>query len=117
MDQTILTTVNFQPNYKEIFKDMLSKKMEGNQSIIEGIEFEKIKGTLDLIDLQQKLLNQEDTFEINKQNKRLMTYQQKDIIKIMKYKKKHNLTAAEVANKFNVSKSTIFNWQRKKIAE
>jgi transposase len=45
-----------------------------------------------------------------------MSYNQKDILKIMKYKQKHNLTVAEVASKFNVSRSTIFNWIRKKVS-
>jgi DNA-binding XRE family transcriptional regulator len=116
MDQTILNVVNSQPYYIEIFKDMLAKKTSPNDLAFESIAFEKIKGTLDLIELQDKILKSEKLIGSKRDGKRLMSYNQKDILKIMKYKKKHNLTVAEVASKFNVSRSTIFNWIRKKVS-
>jgi hypothetical protein len=116
MDQTILNVVNSQPNYIAIFKDMLAKKTTANDFAFESIAFGKIKGTLDLIELQDKILKNESLIGSKRDNKRLMSYNQKDILKIMKYKQKHNLTVAEVASKFNVSRSTIFNWIRKKVS-
>ncbi len=115
MDKTILTVVNSTPNYSEIFKDMLAKKSNQNDVSIEKISFQKISGTLDLLALQDAILNTEKSVSSNKESKRLMTYTQKDVLKIMRYKLRHNLSASEVAKKFNVSRSTIFNWMKKNV--
>lgn len=115
MDKTILTVVNSTPNYSEIFKDMIAKNRGTENISFKDLAFEKIKGTLDLLELQEKIFSSEKSINANRESKRLMTYTQKDILKIMKYKQKHNLSVTEVANKFKVSRSTIFNWIRKNV--
>jgi DNA-binding XRE family transcriptional regulator len=115
MGKTIIVHLKSTPNYKEIFKDMIAKKISKEGVSIDSFEFDKLKGSLDLIDIQDKILDTNSANCSKKDNKRLRTYNQKDIVKILKYKQKNNLSTSEVARKFNISRPTIFNWERKNV--
>ncbi|TDS56855.1 helix-turn-helix domain-containing protein [Myroides indicus] len=99
------------PNYKRIYMDLIDRKYPEKQAICDSILAQEKLSFMDVIRLNEIM------FEKNKKEKLLRdhkyrSYDEKTIIKILKYQKENQLNNSQVANHFKMSRNTIANWKK-----
>ncbi len=99
-------------NYKRIYYDLLSKKFPDKMPLFLKLMNKDPLTALDIIEFNGKIFSEnidiyEDCF-----NQRHKSYQKTDILRILEYQKKHNLTNSQISQHFRISRNTISKWRR-----
>lgn len=102
---------NHRPNYKRIFKDIIQLKFPEKENELNPFFEKEQLSALDVIRLNQLLFNSNKKQQQAK-NSKYKSYTKTDILKILEYQKKHNLTNIELAKEFKMSRNTITKWKK-----
>jgi len=99
------------PNYKRIYKDILSKKYPEKEKKCKYILEKEEISVLDIIKINEIIFGINDKEEfINNQKHR--SYDQSAVIEILNYQKKNNLNNSQLATHFKLSRNTIAKWRK-----
>lgn len=99
------------PNYKKIYTDLLNRKYPEKKAICDSILAQEKLSFMDVIRLNEII------FEENKKEKlirdqKYRSYDERTIIKILKYQRENQLNNSQVANHFKMSRNTIASWKK-----
>jgi len=100
-----------QPNYKKIYSDIINKKYPFKMEKCSSLLSKKVLSVIDIVELNKRIFgtNLETT---SKQNQRLRSYTQSDIMQILDYQKKNGLNNSQLSRHFNLSRNTISKWKK-----
>lgn len=100
-----------QPNYKKIYSDIINKKYPFKMEKCSSLLSKKVLSVIDIVELNRRVFgtNLETT---SRQNQRLRSYTQSDIMQILDYQKKNGLNNSQVSRHFNLSRNTIAKWKK-----
>lgn len=100
-----------QPNYKKIYSDIINKKYPFKMEKCSSLLDKKILSVIDIVELNKRIFgtNLETT---SRQNQRLRSYTQSDIMQILDYQKKNGLNNSQLSRHFNLSRNTIAKWKK-----
>lgn len=110
MDQQIQQNLN-KPDYKKIYKDMISRKYPDKISICSPILEKKNLSLMDILKMNAIISNNSKA-ETVIFNQRLRSYDKKTIFEILDYQKKNNLNNSQLALHFKMSRNTIAKWRK-----
>ncbi|MDR6458212.1 MULTISPECIES: helix-turn-helix domain-containing protein [Chryseobacterium] len=99
------------PNYKSIYKDMIEQKFPDKLNDCKKIMEKASLCALDII-LLNKIIFLEKTSDTELFNQRHRSYDEKSIIKILDYQKKHELNNMQLARVYKLSRNTIAKWKK-----
>lgn len=102
------------PDYKQIYKEMLTKYGIKADANIQKIFKKKQLNSLDVIFLNQKIVKKQQLCERKNTNSQLRSYDKESIDYILNYQHEHKMTIADIAKKFKVSRNTIARWKKEK---
>ncbi|GAB0157164.1 hypothetical protein CHRYSEOSP005_24340 [Chryseobacterium sp. Alg-005] len=97
------------PFYSKIYQDIIIEKfpeMLNDKEIINRLN--NIQAVEDVIALNEKLFKKENI----RDNQKLKSYDQKTIIKILEYQKKHNLSNTYISQRYKLSRNTVARWKK-----
>lgn len=99
------------PDYKRIYSDIINKKYPEKMQDCANLLNKKELTVLDVLELNKKIFgntlkNHQDA------NQKFKSYKESDILEILDYQKKNNLSNVQVANYFKISRNTISKWRR-----
>lgn len=99
------------PNYKLIFSDLIQKK---HPSKLKDFETYLRKDTLSALDVIQvnELLTSKGCKNTKHFNQQLRSFNEKEIIEILKYQKRNHLNNVQLAQKFKLSRNTVSKWKK-----
>ncbi|WP_312553757.1 helix-turn-helix domain-containing protein [Empedobacter brevis] len=99
-----------QPDYKQIFLDILEKKYPTKKEKCWPILNQDCLSVLDIIRLNKIIF---DTDKENEEfNQKHRSYNKSTILKILDYQKKYNLNNSQLAHHFNLSRNTVAKWKK-----
>ena len=101
---------NLGPDFKLIYSDLIDLKFSEKKIECKFLLEKDNLSILDIIELNQKLFKSNRETEIF--NQRHKFYSKKDILNILKYQQKTNLSNVHVANYFKMSRNTISKWKK-----
>lgn len=111
MDRKTSKKQIIRPHYSRIYRDLIALKFPNHLH-----EFQEFIVKDNLTDFEIEELNKRlfkiKSKEQNKLLQRYKAYNEKTIMKILRYQKKHQLTNTQVAGHFNVSRNTITSWRK-----
>jgi DNA-binding transcriptional regulator YiaG len=99
------------PNYQSIYKDMIEQKFPDKLDDCKKIIEKASLCALDVI-LLNKIIFGEKVQETERFNQRHRSYDEKSIIKILDYQKKHELNNIQLARVYKLSRNTIAKWKK-----
>lgn len=97
--------MNNQPNYKAIYKDIITKQFPEKSEILNVFLAKDSVSSIDVLKINCILFG-------NSSNK-FKSYKERDIKKILKKQKDNKWTNTETAKYFNLSRNTITVWKNK----
>lgn len=100
-----------QPNYKKIYSDIINKKYPFKMEKCSSLLAKEVLSAIDILELNKRIFgtNQGTT---SRQNQRLRSYTQSDILQILDYQKKNGLNNKQLSRHYNISRNTITKWKR-----
>ncbi|WP_394665196.1 helix-turn-helix domain-containing protein [uncultured Chryseobacterium sp.] len=99
------------PDYKKIYLDIIEKKFPNKKSDCSYFFRKKIISALDVIQLNQKIFNSNNSLEVN-ENQLHKSYDKETVFEILNYQKKNKLNNTQLAHHFNLSRNTITKWKK-----
>lgn len=94
------------PNYHKIYEDILkSKGLNLNRPMP---EFDK---NIEVIKFNNSISDNKND-ENFKENQLSKAYDEKSILEILQYQKKHQISNSELAKIYNLSRNTVARWKR-----
>ncbi|GEN74051.1 helix-turn-helix domain-containing protein [Chryseobacterium lathyri] len=111
MDQQIQNRKLEQPNFKKIYKDLISKKHPDKLLKCEIILSKEIICALDIIRLEHIIFGQlrKEDLIFNQKHK---SYDKETINEILSYQEKYKLNNTQIASYFKLSRNTISKWKK-----
>lgn len=100
-----------QPNYKKIYRDIISKDYPEKKTLCESILNKEILSSLDVIRLNDILFKAKDKQTLIS-NQKFRSYTKSDILYILSYQTKNKLNNEQIKNKFKISRNTIAKWKK-----
>ena len=102
---------NFRPDYIKIFSDIIESKCPERKDEFEKYLKKNTLSIIDIIELNHKIFGMadKDTSDFNQKHR---SYDHETIIKILGYQKKKELSNAQIANHFKLSRNTISKWKK-----
>lgn len=97
-----------QPNYAKIYSDLIRLKYPEKEALCKKILLKREE--LSIIDVIKLNLIISPN---NPYNQKYKSYDKETILHILDYQKKNNLTNAQVACHFKMSRNTISKWKKK----
>ena len=98
------------PNYKQIFTDILNKKLPEKKEACENLLNKKELSTIDIIHLNNKIFGITDKAMEN-ENQKHRSYSKSDILQMLDYQKKYKLNNSQLAIHFKLSRNTVTKWK------
>lgn len=99
-----------QPNYKNIFTDIIHSKFPNKISEYSTLLEKSKLSSIDIMELNEKIFgNKQKKFEHNHKYK---SYSKNDIQKILDYQRKEQLNNSDLAKYFKLSRNTISKWKK-----
>jgi len=100
--------MNNNPNYKQIYLDILRKKFPDKLSECSSILQKRKLCSMDVLKLNEKI------FGVNRvqNNQKHRSYTESDILQILEYQKKNKLNNVQLANHFSLSRNTVAKWKK-----
>lgn len=98
-------------NYKALYTDMINKKFPEKTRLCQNILKKKKVSVLDAIKMNDLLFPQK-SLEDEQFNQKHKSYMEDDIMKILDYQRKHNLTNTQIALKYKLSRNTVAKWKK-----
>ena len=97
------------PHYKKIYSDLIASKFPNRLEEFKPY-FNKTNqlSAIDVIRINEQLFG----IQISKDNKRLRSYEEKDIREILNYQKNYNLNNTLTAKQFKISRNTVAKWKK-----
>ncbi|MDR6923708.1 MULTISPECIES: helix-turn-helix domain-containing protein [Chryseobacterium] len=96
-----------QPNFKQIYTDILFKKYPEKYNACEGLLLKKELLALDVMKINTLI------FGISEKNsQRYRSYKESDIICMLEYQKKNKLNNTQLAVHFKLSRNTVAKWKK-----
>lgn len=99
------------PDYKQIYTDLLTEKFPeklAEDHIINKLD--NLHSAIDVLKLNQLIFGEQEYREqVN--NRRLRSYDEDSIIKILRYQRENNLSNIQLSNHFKMSRNTITKWK------
>ncbi|MDP9961991.1 helix-turn-helix domain-containing protein [Chryseobacterium lathyri] len=100
-----------QPNYKLIYSDIIEQKFPHKKAECEKLLEKKILSALDILELNNRIFGIKDQ-TLKKMNKKLRSYNESDILRILDYQKNHRINNLQVAKHFGLSRNTMTKWRK-----
>ncbi|MGG1923631.1 helix-turn-helix domain-containing protein [Chryseobacterium sp. NRRL B-14798] len=104
----MITDTMQQPDYKQIYMDILHKKFIEKKEELEILLEKERFSAIEIIEINTKIFGK--TSETN--NGRHRSYSKSAIFKILDYQKEHQLNNSQLANHFKLSRNTIAKWKK-----
>lgn len=99
------------PDYKQIYTDLLTENFPeklAEDHIINKLD--NLHSAIDVLKLNQLIFGEQEYREqVN--NRRLRSYDEDSIIKILRYQRENNLSNIQLSNHFKMSRNTITKWK------
>lgn len=111
MDRKIQSKGLNRPNYKKIYKDMITKKYPERESVCRSILEKKKFSILDVLAIEKLIFGKQKEKDSFNQNHRF--YDRETIKEILEYQQKKNLNNSQLALHFKLSRNTVANWKKK----
>ncbi|WP_223559482.1 helix-turn-helix domain-containing protein [Chryseobacterium lathyri] len=102
---------NNQPNYKNIYSDILTKKFPHKRKECEVLLNMDSLSFLHIIQLNTIIFGTSDN-QTENFNQKHRSYRKSDILKILEYQKKYNLNNIQLANHFKLSRNSVTKWKK-----
>ncbi|WP_353164355.1 helix-turn-helix domain-containing protein [Empedobacter brevis] len=99
-----------QPDYKQIFLDILEEKYPNKKEKCSDILNQEPLSIIEIIALNKIIFDTDK--ENEKSNQKHRSYSKAAIFKILDYQKEHHLNNSQLANHFNLSRNTIAKWKK-----
>ncbi|WP_312994684.1 helix-turn-helix domain-containing protein [Chryseobacterium flavum] len=100
-----------QPNYKQIYLDIIDMKFPHKKTECEKILKKKMLSAIDIMELNNRIFGTKDQ-NLKKINQKLRSYNESDILRILDYQRNHRMNNLQVAKLFGLSKNTLTKWRR-----
>lgn len=100
-----------QPNYKNIYRDIILEKFPQKKDISKSILKKEELSILDIIKLNE-LISENSDKETAHFNQTLRSYDQSCIFEILDYQKKNKLNNTQLARHFKLSRNTVTKWKK-----
>ncbi|RLJ33828.1 hypothetical protein CLU97_3316 [Chryseobacterium sp. 7] len=100
-----------QPNYKNIYRDIILEKFPEKKDISKSILKKEELSILDIIKLNE-LISENSDKETAHFNQTLRSYDQSCIFEILDYQKKNKLNNTQLAQHFKLSRNTVAKWKK-----
>ncbi|MDQ0064192.1 helix-turn-helix domain-containing protein [Chryseobacterium lathyri] len=100
-----------QPNYKLIYSDIIEQKFPHKKAECEKLLEKKMLSALDILELNNRIFGIKDQ-TLKKMNKKLRSYNESDILRILDYQKNHRINNLQVAKHFGLSRNTMTKWRK-----
>lgn len=97
-----------EPNYRRIFKDILTQKYPEKLDTCNPILSKKELTALDVLQLNRLIFNTGYT-DINQKHR---SFNETAILQILEYQKIHNLNNSQLAIHFRLSRNTVTKWKK-----
>jgi len=104
------TTYRYRLIIKKIYTDIIEKKFPNNKEeylpLLEKNKFSAIE----IIELNKKIFGKNSENREFDQNHR--SYSKSDILQMLDFQKKHNLSNSELAKHFGISRNSVTKWKK-----
>ncbi|WP_068942000.1 helix-turn-helix domain-containing protein [Chryseobacterium timonianum] len=101
---------NNQPNYKVIFEDIIAKKYPKKEKDCRSLLNKKKLTTFNILELNKKIFGTStESLLINQKHK---SYNRCDIVQILIYQRKKNLSNQQISEHFKLSRNTVAKWKK-----
>ena len=100
------------PDYKNIFKDILSQKYPEKTSNCLGILNKPHLTAIDIIKLNQMIFEGTTNKLPEESNQKYRSYSKSDILQILDYQQKHKFNNSQLARHFKLSRNTVAKWKK-----
>lgn len=101
---------NNQPNYKVIFEDIIAKKCPKKEKDCRSLLNKKKLTTFNILELNKKIFGTStESLLINQKHK---SYNRCDIVQILIYQRKKNLSNQQISEHFKLSRNTVAKWKK-----
>ena len=95
------------PDFHLIYSDIITKKYPHKSEICEYLLKKKELLALDILKLNTLIFENSE-----KNSKQYRSYRKKDILKMLDYQKKYNLSNTQLALHFKLSRNTVGKWRK-----
>ncbi len=99
------------PDYKAIYTDLINKKYPERVNEFQYYLQKKTLKRIDVIKLNNKILI-DYNIQDKRFNQKFRSYQEEEIIEILRYQQKKQLNNTQLAKKFNLSRNTVTKWKK-----
>jgi hypothetical protein len=99
------------PDYKQIYTDILEEKFP--EKLIDAtirLKLKTLNSAFDVLKFNQMVFG-EPEYAVGFNNQRLRSYDEKSILKILKYQKQNGLNNLQLGRQFKISRNTISKWK------
>lgn len=100
------------PDYKNIFKDILSQKYPEKTRNCLGILNKPHLTAIDIIKLNQMIFEGTTNKLLEESNQKYRSYSKTDILQILDYQQKHKFNNSQLARHFKLSRNTVSKWKK-----
>jgi len=99
------------PDYKNIYSDILEKKYpHKTEECLPLLRKKKDLSVMDILELNLRIFGtSSETFETNQKHR---SYGKSDILQILDYQKRNQLSNSQLARHFKLSRNTVAKWKR-----
>lgn len=95
------------PDFRQIYKDILTRKYPEKYETCEGVLLKKNIFTLDILKINALI------FGISEKNsQKYRSYKESDILYMLEYQKKNKLNNGQLADYFKLSRNTVTKWKK-----
>lgn len=100
------------PYYKKIFSDILDMKYPEKRYLCQQLLDKETLTHLDVINLNTSIFGKNITSEDEIFNHQHRFYSKSDIVKVLTYQHKNNLSNSELGRHYKISRNTIAKWKK-----
>ena len=109
---TKLKIIDKMPDYKNIFKDILSQKYPEKTRNCLGILNKPHLTAIDILKLNQMIFEGTTNKLPEESNQKYRSYSKTDILQILDYQQKHKFNNSQLARHFKLSRNTVAKWKK-----
>jgi hypothetical protein len=99
------------PDYKRIYRDIISRKFPHKKEECETILEKKIFSALDVITINNMIFGKENE-KSDDHNYQHRSYDKAAIIEMLEFQKKNNLSNSQLSKHTRLSRNTISKWKK-----
>ncbi|MGG5210518.1 helix-turn-helix domain-containing protein [Chryseobacterium sp. MIQD13] len=100
------------PDYKRIYSDIITKEFPDKRNCCLQLLQKEILSAIDIIRLNEEIFGipDKETFIANQRHR---SYRETDILQILDYQQRNQLTNTQLASHFKLSRNTVAKWRKK----